>query len=1593
MTANEYVDKLRNDFINAQIIDSELDNLIVVNNVEKRDVKGYHGREILELLQNADDAYQKQINSGEKPSCKLEIVISYFDNNLTISNTGTFFDNDGVKAIVQGNNSPKKGGFIGSKGTGFRSVLNWATSVRIDSGDFHIQFSEKNAKEIFEQIREKPQIKKQLEKEPNLYVPILAVPKNVEPAGIRDRTTIQIEVNPEKLKDDFGVVEQIEEIDLRILLFLPNVSEIKIEMEGKSIIYRREDSSYDDKFENKVEIRKLQKIQNGEVEKEETFWVFPKVLKEYIEEDNQKKDVLLSVAIPQDYSSFANGFLYSFFPLLDKESPFNCVLHATYILGQDRNTLVKNENNKTILKAQINFIIEVAERFSKIGRYDVVWNILLPPNFSKSTWKFLSIDNFGIEGDYLDTLLEKKVFENVNGDSISIQDGLKILGGVFPSVFRGELFNKLLKSIDDDDGRKILFLRMLFKYYQLKKENNGKNSLDIYQLCQKNRFSWMSTEIDSALTYKEQELCEIINQLTESWTVDNRIDVFIWWNCFYNPKKIKTTLPKLLKKQNGEWLKCNEECYFLTGDFEDIIIPTWVKTPALCNNETEKYQDVLFSKTETLAIYKEKKEIADKHVSRIICDEKIFKSVNFHYRDRSTIISPVNSSVSTYEQAVEFVKWLWINYGSSVEWFPPDKSLSYNFPTKTKGIEKSKNLVFGPSYGNELAEKLFDKSNPFLPEIDEFEIEATNEEKFRKFIQKFGVKYTPKISNQRIREAVYINDVKKIVGTEIKKVNNHSFSIDLPYIQNLPLILTKLNESVFKWILLDKALQRTILSVCYPKGTNITIIYDDTRCLPDSLAKMSDAIPNYILFIFKTTCWLPIDGSFFAPQNCTHNQIKSQSWYEEIKSLYSEHESDEDDSLSLDKILQNLGVKSDNLDLSPESFYKELLKLDDHDEMAQLYRKIANSKNNDRVQKFRVFNGTEKKSFLENGMVLLKTGILCKATDAFFTSSAILNFANKPIMNTPSRQGKYDVFHDIFGVQKYQETINVDLDSIKKSDFNIEFEKDFKSFLPDYLARLEDLRSGITDKVVKHFKDLVNNVHLVSELKIKVDGGEKTLTVPYTVIQDNLIKKWYIYTSHRGYDKVVIADVLKQIFYVELDNPAEEQLKECSELFVFNSEYRKKKLINDYSISEEVISRFEKLLYDTENYVDKIKELFPEKWNTCVEQLIQNIDFTYKKQGKALVNLLWQLGVEISDFNAKLNLDFSLVDYNKKLLNDSLDKLEESVYSSIADSLYGKPLEDKKKIGEIFEEIKLDVKNYSKDIVKIAAFNADGEIENIVKEKVGLWSNGAGRYGLNNTRLLQKVGVDNDNESQYISNLFYFKIDWDSENIDTDEVVCELKKGLLEQRESVDGGVDDNPGGVDGGDNGPDGGPGEGGIPPSHWKPSRGGGSGGGDASGKGKGKKEIGDKGEAFIYNKISEKKIPEIIDHVGDYDIEDVKWVSGAGGRKKNGRPQDGKGYDIAVYGKDESKDCKLFIEVKTSTQRACSFNMSSNERNKAKMEKNDYAVIFVYYDKEQKKCEYWYLGNPCDEENKAHFEFTETEFHVDYREDPEKNDDEGL
>ena len=259
----QYIDRLRNEYIEKHTRFQERDELIAENNIEKREIKGYHGREILELLQNADDAYQKSIDRGESPQCKLKVTICYKNNVLTVTNTGTCFDEAGIKAIVQGNNSPKSGKYIGNKGTGFRSVLNWAEKVRIFSGNFSVEFSKEIADKILEELKDKVQIQKQIKRNSHLYIPMLAVPYNIENRGYSDITTIEVVTDPTKLNDDFSVSKQLENIDLRILLLLPNISQIDIITDDNHIIYRRNINT------DALESISLEKTIDGNVEVEE----------------------------------------------------------------------------------------------------------------------------------------------------------------------------------------------------------------------------------------------------------------------------------------------------------------------------------------------------------------------------------------------------------------------------------------------------------------------------------------------------------------------------------------------------------------------------------------------------------------------------------------------------------------------------------------------------------------------------------------------------------------------------------------------------------------------------------------------------------------------------------------------------------------------------------------------------------------------------------------------------------------------------------------------------------------------------------------------------------------------------------------------------------------------------------------------------------------------------------------------------------------------------------------------------------------------------------------------------------------------------
>ena len=96
--------------------------------------KDYEGRQMFELLQNADD---ESANSSGK------VLITFDGKKLSVSNTGEKFSFRGVKSLLYPNASPKKihANKIGCKGLGFRSILTWSKSVTVASKDFTIEFS------------------------------------------------------------------------------------------------------------------------------------------------------------------------------------------------------------------------------------------------------------------------------------------------------------------------------------------------------------------------------------------------------------------------------------------------------------------------------------------------------------------------------------------------------------------------------------------------------------------------------------------------------------------------------------------------------------------------------------------------------------------------------------------------------------------------------------------------------------------------------------------------------------------------------------------------------------------------------------------------------------------------------------------------------------------------------------------------------------------------------------------------------------------------------------------------------------------------------------------------------------------------------------------------------------------------------------------------------------------------------------------------------------------------------------------------------------------------------------------------------------
>lgn len=344
----ELIEKKKNRYI------EDYSEMIGDYNRELETIKGYNGRQLLELLQNCDDEGATQVLIKLDPD----------DKTITISNNGTTsFSKKGYRSLFIANLSSKtsKRKYIGNKGLGFRSIINWSNSIEIQSNDLSLFYSEKNTKNSYNQLfsdteRNKIALEEGFD-ENSVPMPFLSMPLLKEIKQESYRTSIIIQFKEKAYKDIF---KQVKNITPETLLFLKHIEEINF-------------SGFEE-IENIKCTRNFNSVSNTEFCPKEMI-LFSDNSWSIFEEENElplefqtsnkdeKEFYQIKIAVEDNFQK-TSPYLYSFFPTNIKlNQPY--VLHATFDLDATRNQLNDSEKNRFILKQIVAFTIKVSKFYTK----------------------------------------------------------------------------------------------------------------------------------------------------------------------------------------------------------------------------------------------------------------------------------------------------------------------------------------------------------------------------------------------------------------------------------------------------------------------------------------------------------------------------------------------------------------------------------------------------------------------------------------------------------------------------------------------------------------------------------------------------------------------------------------------------------------------------------------------------------------------------------------------------------------------------------------------------------------------------------------------------------------------------------------------------------------------------------------------------------------------------------------------------------------------------------------------------------------------------------------------------------------------------
>jgi hypothetical protein len=1078
-----------------EVFGSDPDELTSSYNRERSHASSYEGRELLELVQNADD-------SGAEYSKPNKMLIKLTPNALYIANTGIPFSPEGIKSLMVSDNSPKqfqRGRCIGYRGLGFRSVLGWASSIVILSGKLSIGFSEKRAIEWLKDLMDKnTKVRKKVEKveQEGLLHPIatLSIPYFFDSAGSKNMLSAETHQTLYELYNNGydtiiclvfdkaeetcrKVQKQIESIGPEILLFLQYLERLEIVTPETNVMWDVK------RHENEV-------IINPESKERQVWRLFSdsgEIPKEYRRPDQplaSRYEIKLAT-LHKDLKTYR---LFVYFPT-EVLFPFPLIAHTTFELTDNRQHLIESDINRFIASRLAKLIADSTE---KLVDPENPWSALLSVTPRGDIDPVLL--KLGFEEKLKDEITSRKIVP-VRSKEFESAKNAKLIDGDFDDLLVSEEFEDICLYTEDEFLRKRLSDIGVepIKYDDLKQRLNKLSRTTIS----------MGTR------------AEIIYRL-----IENRI------------VKDDLSPPDLLMDENGVLIPAGTRA-LLPPEGKKFSLPEWFQ------------QRIMNSELATLL--KEKFRLT--RVRELVSKLRAFEVQEYSMAAlASAIVAETNRRVKEepdkeLKLRQEMLQAVWALYSAQKPEEIPTlpETINVILPAREGSFRSANSLYLGKEYpGGELLEYFYGAiGGSFVASPVELGLQGEINE-IKSFLCWLGVAELPRVVKIEKGRSEFLDYVLEglqypakfedvIVHNKDEARRMYPRMINVSTLDRLEDVLIKADpHAIIAWIVRSsEKLSSWRTSGDIDAKLTISPPYKQYR------RQVEDRVlPSYPLWVLKNTKWIPlVNGEKQSPSICTlaRGVSKEVSALVGYPSLSLEHpllKNMKVDRATLKNALTTAGVVTELDELPWDSFYEILLELPQKDPEGKVARSVYRAliaRGGDSETP----SGEKYDKFIKEGKMFGRLG----EKTGYFPVDELYYFENPtlpqsmlrlfPSLDLDRRRGAAKV-KKFFGVEPFSlSTANIKIRDFEEHPCSHDFQKEVDRLKPYiYALRVEEDSDRSELRSLRQLK-----VKLCRSAKCSLNIGneekEITLQPSESIVVDSVV---YLVAEPLEYDKPFIRD-------------------------------------------------------------------------------------------------------------------------------------------------------------------------------------------------------------------------------------------------------------------------------------------------------------------------------------------------------------------------------------------------------------------------------------------------------------------------------------